>query len=61
MRPRKSREIKPATMTMARGFYDAEPMPVESAAGRSPRQATKAVIMMGRFFSLEGHCSNAHR
>ena len=35
-------------MTMANGFWESEPIPVESAAGRSPRQATSAVIMIGR-------------
>ena len=35
-------------MTIAKGFCESEADPVQSAAGRSPRQATKAVIMMGR-------------
>ncbi len=35
-------------MTIAKGFCVSEPMPVESAAGSRPRQATRAVIMMGR-------------
>ena len=38
---------------MANGFCVSEPMPVESAAGSKPRQATSAVIMMGRSRSSE--------
>jgi hypothetical protein len=34
-----------ATMTIANGFCESEPTPVESAAGRRPRQATSAVII----------------
>ena len=49
----KSREISPATITMAKGFCVSEPMPVESAAGSNPRQATRAVIMIGRRRSSE--------
>src|SRR4029077_7582596 len=52
-KPRKNRESKPATITMAKGFCVSEPMPVESAAGRRPRQATSAVIMIGRRRSSE--------
>src|SRR5271170_4742727 len=47
-KPRRSLEIRPATITIAKGFCVSEPMPVESAAGSNPRQATSAVIMMGR-------------
>ena len=35
-------------MTMANGLWVSDPMPVESAAGSNPRQATRAVIMIGR-------------
>jgi len=47
-KPSSRRESKPATMTMANGFCVSEPTPVDNAAGRRPRQATSAVIMMGR-------------
>src|ERR1700681_751426 len=50
-KPRKSREISPATMTIANGFCVSDPMPVESTAGKRPRQATSAVVMMGRSLS----------
>jgi hypothetical protein len=33
---------------VANGFCVSEPTPVDNAAGRRPRQATSAVIMMGR-------------
>src|SRR5581483_3368205 len=46
-KPMNRREMSPATITMANGFCVAEPMPVDNAAGSRPRQATKAVIMMG--------------
>ena len=46
--PKEEPGDKPATMTMANGFCESEPIPVESAAGSSPRQATSAVIMIGR-------------
>src|ERR1700688_3652977 len=52
-KPRKSREISPATMTIANGFCVSDPMPVESTAGKRPRQATSAVIMIGRNRSSE--------
>ncbi len=35
-------------MTMANGFWESLPMPVDIAAGSRPRHATSAVIMMGR-------------
>ena len=35
-------------MTIAKGLCVSEPIPVESAAGSRPRQATSAVIIMGR-------------
>src|ERR1700733_16025862 len=38
----------PPTMTMAKGRWESDPMPWESAAGRRPRVATNIVIMMGR-------------
>ena len=44
----KRRETRPATITMEKGFCVSEPMPVERAAGSRPRQATRAVIIMGR-------------
>lgn len=51
--PRKSREINPATMTISKGLCVSEPIPVESAAGSNPRQATRAVITIGRSRSSE--------
>ncbi len=38
---------------MAKGFWVSLPTPVDSAAGKRPRQATSAVIMMGRRRSSE--------
>ena len=48
MRPRKSRETSPATTTIANGFCESDPIPVDSAAGSKPRHATSAVIITGR-------------
>ena len=53
MRPRNSLETRPATMTMAKGRCESDPMPCEKAAGSRPRQATSAVIMMGRRRTIE--------
>src|ERR1017187_532765 len=39
-----SREARPATITIANGFCESLPMPVDMAAGSSPKQATSAVI-----------------
>src|SRR6266568_5536949 len=47
-KPRSKREISPATTTIAKGFCVSLPTPVERAAGSKPRQATSAVIMIGR-------------
>src|SRR6185369_15319262 len=46
-KPMNRREIKPATMTIANGFWVSDPMPDERAAGNKPRHATRAVIMIG--------------
>ena len=35
-------------MTIANGFCESLPIPVETAAGSMPRQATRAVIIIGR-------------
>ena len=43
-----SREASPPTITMANGFCESLPIPVDMAAGSRPKQATRAVIMMGR-------------
>ena len=53
---RRSRDSKPPTMTMAKGFCESLPMPVEMAAGSSPMHATSAVIMMGRSRSTDASC-----
>src|ERR1035437_4767851 len=39
------REARPATITIANGFCESLPMPVDMAAGSKPKQATSAVIM----------------
>jgi hypothetical protein len=46
--PKNSRDTKPATITIANGFCVSDPIPVDSAAGNKPTQATSAVMMMGR-------------
>src|SRR6476620_680585 len=45
---RTSREMSPPTITIAKGFWESLPMPVDMAAGSRPMHATSAVIMMGR-------------
>ncbi len=40
-------EISPPMITIASGFCDSEPIPVDSAAGRSPIEAINAVITTG--------------
>ncbi len=35
-------------MTIAKGFCDSEPIPVDNAAGNRPMEAIKAVITTGR-------------
>ena len=40
--------INPPIITIARGFCDSEPIPVESAAGKSPIDAISAVMITGR-------------
>ena len=40
--------INPPMMTMAKGFCDSEPMPVEMAAGNKPMDAIRAVMTTGR-------------
>ena len=42
------RESSPPTITIANGFCESLPIPVEVAAGSRPMHATSAVIMMGR-------------
>src|SRR5215472_8998971 len=44
---------------MAKGFCVSLPTPVESAAGSRPRQATSAVIVMGRKRSIEASRNEA--
>src|ERR1022692_4776691 len=41
-------EIRPPTMTIAKGLCESAPMACDGAAGRSPRVAASIVIMMGR-------------
>ena len=43
-------------MTMANGFWESLPMPVDIAAGSNPRQATSAVIMIGRRRRSDASC-----
>ncbi len=49
---RNSREMRPPTTTIAKGFCESLPMPVDIAAGSRPKQATRAVIMIGRSRSI---------
>ena len=58
--PRNSREIRPPTMTIANGFCESLPMPVDIAAGSRPMQATSAVIMIGRSRSSDASCVARH-
>ena len=45
-------EIRPPTMTMAKGRCESDPMPCDRAAGRSPERRNKhRHIMMGRSLS----------
>lgn len=39
--------IKPPIITIAKGFWDSEPIPVESAAGIKPILAIRAVMITG--------------
>lgn len=40
--------IKPPIITIANGFWDSDPIPVDNAAGISPIDAIKAVMITGR-------------
>lgn len=42
----------PPITTVAKGFCDSEPMPVEIAAGNNPIAAIKAVITTGRTLEI---------
>ena len=44
--------IKPPIITIANGFEDSDPIPVERAAGIKPIEAIKAVMMMGRVLTF---------
>ena len=41
-------DMRPPTITMAKGRCESDPMPCDMAAGSSPSVATSMVIMMGR-------------
>ncbi|MNI31889.1 hypothetical protein D3C73_857840 [compost metagenome] len=45
-------DISPPIMTIASGFCDSEPIPVESAAGNNPIEAINAVMTTGRVRDL---------
>ena len=42
----------PPITTIAKGFEDSEPIPVEIAAGRSPIAASAAVMVTGRILAI---------
>ena len=43
---------RPPIITMANGFWDSDPIPLEIAAGNNPIDAIKAVITTGRVLTL---------
>ncbi len=48
IRPKNNLDTNPATITIANGFCESDPTPVDTAAGSNPKHATSAVIMIGR-------------
>jgi len=49
------RESRPPTITIANGFCESLPIPVDMAAGSRPRHATNAVMNIGRSRSSAAH------
>lgn len=56
--------INPPIITIAKGFCDSEPIPVDKAAGINPMDAIKAVMITGRvldFTPVKWHCQDVIR